>query len=71
MLVYIPTSYRWLPAIWRFMAAFSRAGTARNPRLAIAMLSVNTASNVRVRCRVRSPQALRFSVLTVTASYRR
>jgi signal transduction histidine kinase len=36
-----PTSYRWLAATWRFIAAFSRIGTARKPRLAIAMPRVN------------------------------
>src|SRR5215469_6925685 len=64
MRVGTPTSYRWLCWTCRSMAPFSRLGTAKNARLAVAMHSVNTASSVRVRCRVRSPQALRFSVLT-------
>ena len=53
------------------ISASAKAGTAGKPRLAIAVLSVNTASSVRARCRVRSPQALRFSVLTAAARHRR
>jgi hypothetical protein len=65
------TSSRWLAWTWSFIAAFNRLGTATKPALAIAMQRVEAASTVRARCRVRSRQALRVSVLTAAAPCRR